>query len=115
MKPNEFLYSTGETVEYLRQYVQQQVDYIQLESIKRIARTTSNLITVGVVFLVILMIAIFLSIAAGFYLGVLWGSYALAFLCIAGFYCVVGIFVIFFKETIITNQVLNMIIRNILN
>lgn len=115
MKPDDLLYSTGETVEYLRQYIQQQLEYIQLESIKRIAKTTANLITAGVVFLLMSMIAIFLSIAAGFYLGDLWGSYALAFLCIAGFYFVVGMFIIFFKEAIITNLVLNMIIRNILD
>ena len=115
MKPNELLYSTGESVEYARQYIDQQIEYLRLQTAEKIAKTTSDLITVGVLFILALMVVIFLSIALGFYLGALFNSYALAFLCIAGLYLLASVLIIFFKEVIITNPVLNMVIRNILD
>jgi hypothetical protein len=115
MKPNELLSTTGETIEYARQYIQQQVDYLRLETARRIALTTSSLITTSVIAVLLLMVVIFLSIALGFYLGVLFNSYALAFLVIAGFYFLVTVFVIYFKEKIITNPVLNIVIKNMLD
>ena len=49
MNPNEILSSTGETVEYAKQYVQKQIEYLRLEIAERIAKTTSSLITFGIV------------------------------------------------------------------
>jgi hypothetical protein len=49
------------------------------------------------------------------YLGVIFNSYALAFLVIAGFYFLVSVFVIYFKDKIITNPVLNIVIKNMLD
>jgi VIT1/CCC1 family predicted Fe2+/Mn2+ transporter len=115
MKPNELLSTTGETIEYARQYIQQQVQYLRLETAKRIAMTTSSLITLGVVGVLILMVVIFLSIALGFYLGALFNSYALAFLIIAGVYFLVVVLVIYFKKEIVTNPILNMVIKNMLD
>ncbi len=115
MKPNELLSSSGETIEYARQYIQQQVNYLRLETAKRIALTTSSLITICVIAVLLLMVVVFFSIALGLYLGVLFNSYALAFLVIAGFYFLVTVFVIYFKEKIITNPVLNIVIKNMLD
>jgi hypothetical protein len=115
MKPNELLSATGETVEYARQYIEQQLDLLRLESAQKIAKTISSLITIGVVFILILMVVLFLSIALGFYLGALFNSYTLAFLCVAGFYFLMSILIIYFKVEVITNPVLNMVIREMLD
>jgi len=115
MKPNELFSATGETVEYARQYVQQQMDLLRLETAKRIALTTSSLITLSVIAVLILMIVVFISIALGFYLGALMGSYALAFLSIAGLYALVTVLIIYFKRVIVTNPILNIVIKNMLD
>ena len=114
MKRDKLISSTGETVEYARQYIQQQIDYLRLETVERVAKTTSNLISAGVIAILILMGVLFLSVALGFYLGALMDSYALAFLCIAGLYFLVSMFIIYFKEKIITNPVLNIVVKNML-
>ncbi len=115
MKTDELISSAGETVEYASQYIQQQIDYLRLETAGKIAKTISNLITVGVVAVLILMVVLFLSVAFAFFLGTLLDSYALAFLCVAGFYALAAISFIYFKRMMITNPVLNMIIKNMLD
>ena len=115
MNPNELFSTTGETVEYAKQYIQQQADYIKLETAERVAKTTSNLITMGIIAASVLLVVLFLSIAAGFYLGTLLNSYALAFLIIAILYLFITVLVIYFKREMITNPILSLLIKEILN
>ena len=115
MKPNELLSSTGETVEFAKQYIQQQIDYMRLDTAERIAKTTSSLITIGIIAVTILVFFIFLSIAFGFYLGALLNSYAVSFLIVAGLYFLLVVILIVFKKSIITNPVSSLIIKEMFN
>ena len=115
MKPNELFSATGETVEYARLYIEQQIDILRLDIAKRIALTISSLITLSVMAVLMLMILLFVSIALGFYLGALMNSYALAFLSIAGLYFLITVLVIYYKRSIVTNPILNIVIKDMLD
>ena len=51
---------------------------------------------------------ILLSIAAGFWLGSIWDSYAIGFLAIGGVYFLMALVIFFFKKQLITVPVLNL-------
>lgn len=111
---DEILQSAGETIEFARQYARQQMEYYRLEIAERTAKTTAQLITSMVVAIVVLVALIMLSIAGGFYLGSLLNSFALAFLCITGFYALLAFMVYVFRRKVITNPILTSILQTIL-
>ena len=65
---DEILSSAGETFEYARQYMKQQGDYIRLEAAERISKTTSAMMTALVLGIFSMLVLIFLSLAAAFWL-----------------------------------------------
>ncbi len=115
MKTNEFIASTSETVEYAKIYVEQQVNYFQLEASKRLAKTTSNLVTVAIISFLAFMVILFLSIAIAFLVGSYWQSYGLAFLLLTGIYALAATIIYFFKKQIVTKPITTMIIKNLLD
>ncbi len=115
MKTDQMLSAVGETVEYGRQYIEQQKDYIRLEVAEKLAKTTSKLVTMAVVSFLAIMVLILLSVTIGFWLGSVWDSYALAFLCVTGFYALLAVVFYFFRREMVTNPVLSMIIGEMLD
>jgi len=115
MKTEELISSAGETLEYGKMYVEQKMDFYRLETSKRLAKTTSNLVTVAVIGFLAMMVIIFLSIAGGLLLGDLLGSYGLAFLVITGIYLLAALGIYFFKKEIITNPILSLVIKEMLD
>ncbi len=115
METKELLSSAGETIEYAKIYVEQQVDYFQLEASKRLARTTSNLVTLAIISFLGFMVVLFLSIAIAFLIGQYWGSYGLAFLLLTGIYALAAVLIYLFKRQIVTNPLTEMIIKNMLD
>lgn len=113
MKDTEpFLEAAGETAEYARQYVKLQLDYLRLETAEKVAKATSSLVATLAVATLGLIALLMLTIAAGFYLGGLWHSYPLAFLCISAFYVLLALLVWMFKDRLLTNPLLTNIIRS---
>jgi hypothetical protein len=111
MKDTEpLLESAGETAEYVREYVKLQVDYFRLDMAERIAKVGSSLFASLAIAALALIALLMLSLGAAFYLGNLWGSYATAFLFVGGFYIVLAILVLLFKERWLTNPMLTSII-----
>jgi len=115
MKTETMLASTGETIEYAKIYIEQKIDYLQLEIAKRTAKTTSNLLTIAVIAFFSFMIIFFLSITAGFALSSLVGSYTYGFLIVSAIYLLITLIVVFFKRKIITNPITELIIENMLD
>lgn len=115
MNTEQLLSSSGETIEYAKIYVEQQVDYYRLESAKRIAKTTSDLFTVLTVFSLALMVILLASLSLGFFLGKIWDSYGLAFLFLTGLYATIALVIYFFKRQVITNPLTALIIKNMLD
>ncbi|MBK6929386.1 MAG: phage holin family protein [Saprospirales bacterium] len=113
MKDTEpLLESAGETAEYAKQYLKLQIDYLRLESAEKIAKVGSSLFASLAIAALGLIALLMLTLAAGFYLGRLWDSYPLAFLCLAGFYALLAGLVWVFKERWLTNPMLHSIIRS---
>lgn len=113
MKDTEQLFeAAGETAEYAKHYLKLQLDYFRLETAERVAKVSSTLIASTVVAVLVLMALLMVSLAAGFYLGKLWGSYPLAFLAIAGFYALLALLVRILKEPWLTNVILSSVIRS---
>jgi membrane-bound ClpP family serine protease len=111
MKDSEpLLESAGETAEYIREYVKLQVDYFRLDMAEHIAKVASSLFASLAIAALALIALLMLSLGAVFYLGNLWGSYATAFLFVGGFYIVLAILVMLFKERWLTNPLLTSII-----
>lgn len=115
MKPEELLSSVGETVEYGRLYIEQQKNYIQLEVAERLAKTTSQLVTLAVVAFLAIMVVIFLSVAGALFLANVMNSYPLAFLTVTAIYTLAAVLVFYFKKTLVTNPVLTLIIKEMLD
>ena len=115
MEPKQLFSSVDETVEYAKIYMEQQVNYFHLEASKRMAKTTSNLVTLGIISFLAFMVIIFFSVAVGFLLGKYWGSYGLAFLLVTGFYALAAVLIFFFKEQIVTNPLTKLIIKEMLD
>lgn len=115
MKQSEkVLQAAGETTEYARQYVEQQVEYYKLEFAERLAKATASMVALVTVAIFAILVTIFIAIAAGLYLGELWGSYPLAFLCVSGALAAIGVIFYALKRRIITNPVLSLILRSFL-
>ncbi|MFK8007574.1 MAG: phage holin family protein [Saprospiraceae bacterium] len=115
MNTDELLSSAGETMEYGKIYVEQKMDFYRLEMSKRLAKTVSNLATVAVMGFLVMMVVIFFSLALGLILGTFLGSYGYAFLAITGFYVLAVLLIYFFKRKIITNPILSLVIREMLD
>ncbi len=115
MKTKQLLSSVDETVEYAKIYLEQQVDYFHLEASKRMAKTTSHLVTLAIISFLAFMVILFLSVALGLLIGQAWGSYGLAFLLITGVYALAAILIFFFKKQIVTNPLTKMIISEMLD
>ena len=114
MKDTEtMLESAGETAEYARQYLKLQLDYFRLDAAEKMAKVGSSLIATLAIATLALLALLMLTVAAGFYLGQLWHSYALGFLCVAGFYAFLAILVSLFKDRWLTNPILTRIIRSL--
>ena len=105
----------GEIVGYVKEYGEKQVKLVKLEMAERISKITSGLALMMVAFALLLFILLLLSIAVGIYLGQIWGSYPMAFLFLSGFYLVVGVILIVFKKSLVTNPILEIVINEMMN
>ena len=111
----ELLQTAGETMEYARQYARQQDEYYRLEFAGRLAKTTAALITLVAVTSVVALSMVLLSIAAGFYLGGVWGSYTQGFLAVGGTYFLVAAVIYLMRHRLVTNPVLAVILKAFLD
>ena len=112
MKDNdELLASAGETVEYAKQYLKLQGDYIRLEAAERISQTTSAIVTAMVLGVFSLLVLIMLSLALAFWIGGKTGSYAQAFLLVSAAYGLMGGLLYLFRRVLITNPTLKLVLN----
>lgn len=112
---DELLENLGETTEYARNYADKQIAYVQLLVAERTAKVASTLVTVIAVTFIGLLIILMLSFTLGFYLGDVFGSYPLAFLCVTGVYVLIGGAIFLFRRQFVTNPILTLIIRAMLD
>ena len=107
---DEIMYKTGETVEYAKQYVDQQKQLIKLDVAEKSAQLISSAVTGVVLAVVGLLTLLFASLALAFFLGDVLDSIALGFLIVTIIYAVVALVVNSTKRKLVTNPVLSGVI-----
>lgn len=95
----------------LTEYIEVKLDLIRLHMAENLSRIFSNVATIAVAGYLMFLIIMFLSFSAGFYLGSLFHSNELGFLCIAGFYTLVLVLFFSLRKKIIDQPVIKAMIR----
>lgn len=107
----DFMEATGELLAYVKEYVNDRIEYIKLDVAEKTATTTSSVVTILVLSVVGILALVFGSTALGLFLGERLDSYALGFAIVFGIYVVVGLALYFLKNQIVTAPVLTAIIK----
>jgi hypothetical protein len=85
---NEDQNTFSEMKQLITDYFDARFKLIKLETFEKIAKVTAALFSSLVIALLAFFLLFFLSLSAGFYLGVIFGSNALGFLTVTGFYLI---------------------------
>jgi len=95
----------------LLEYIEVKLDLVRLHTAENLSRIFSNVATIAVIGYLLFFIVLFISFAAGFYIGSLLDSNDLGFLCIAGFYTLLLILFLAFRKQIVERPVIKTIVR----
>jgi hypothetical protein len=93
------------------QYVNAQVEYLQLQAVKKSSVAASTLASWAILFLIFGTLFLFLNIGLALWLGQWMGKYYYGFFALAGFYLVVGIVLYALRDKWIHEPVMNNLIR----
>ena len=93
------------------EYIEVKLDLIRLHTAENLSRIFSNVATIAVIGYLLFFIILFISFAAGFYIGSLLDSNELGFLCVAGFYTLLLILFLVFRKQIVERPVIKAMVR----
>ncbi len=93
------------------EYIEVKLDLIRLHTAENLSRIFSNVATIAVIGYLLFFIILFISIAAGYYIGSLLDSNELGFLCVAGFYSLLLVLFLVFRKKIVERPVIKAIVR----
>jgi len=93
------------------EYIEVKLDQIRLHTAENLSRIFSNVATIAVIGYLVSLLILFLSFAAGFYLGSLLDSNELGFLCVSGFYVLLLIVFLALRKRIVEQPVIKAMIR----
>jgi hypothetical protein len=92
-------------------FLEVKLDLIRLHTAESLSRILSNAATLAITGYLLFLIIIFVSFAAGFFIGSLLHSNELGFLCIAGFYLLILLLFLWFKKQIVEKPVIKAMVR----
>ena len=93
------------------EYIEVKLDLVRLHTAENLSRIFSNVATIAVIGYLLFFIILFISFAAGFYIGSLLDSNELGFLCVAGFYTLLLILFLAFRKQIVERPVIKAMVR----
>lgn len=93
------------------EYVEVKLDLIRLHTAENLSRILSNAATIAIAGYLLFLIIIFLSFAAGFFLGSLLHSNESGFLCVGGFYVLLLVLFLLFRKKLVERPVIKAMIR----
>lgn len=102
--------SAGEAVEYARQYIKQQGEYIRLEVAERIAKITGPLVTLAIIASLFGIIVLIFSFGIVAWLSNILDSQAKAYFLVGGIYLVLAVIIYINRVKWITNLVLRIVL-----
>jgi hypothetical protein len=95
----------------IQEYIEVKLDLVRLHTAEHLSKLISNASTLAIAGYLLFFILLFLSFAAGFFLGSLLHSNEAGFLCVAGFYILVLIVFLIFRKQIVERPVIQAIVR----
>jgi hypothetical protein len=93
------------------EYIEVKLDLIRLHTAENLSRIFSNVAIIAVAGYLLFLIVIFLSFAAGFFIGSRLNSTELGFLCVAGFYFLLLILFLAYRKQIVERPVIKSVVR----
>jgi len=109
-KDEKVMESAGEAVEYARQYIKQQGEYIRLEVAERIAKITGPLVTLAIIASLFGIIVLIFSFGIVAWLSNILDSQAKAYFLVGGIYLVLAVIIYINRVKWITNLVLRIVL-----
>lgn len=109
-KDEKVMESAGEAVEYARQYLKQQGEYIRLEVAERIAKITGPLVTLAIIASLFGIIVLIFSFGIVAWLSNILDSQAKAYFLVGGIYLVLAVIIYINRVKWITNLVLRIVL-----
>jgi hypothetical protein len=95
----------------IQEYIEVKLDLVRLHTAEHLSRLLSNASTIAFIGYLLFFILLFLSFAAGFFIGSLLHSNEAGFLCVAGFYILVLIVFLIFRKQIIERPIIQAVVR----
>jgi len=93
------------------EYIEVRFDQIRLHTAESLSRIFSDVAKMAVIGYLFSLMLLFLSFAAGFYLGSLLNSNELGFICVAGFYLLLIILFLLLRKRIVEKPVIKAMVR----
>ena len=100
-----------DTKKKIKQYIDQRILLLRLQATKKISNITAGFVTAVAIVIIALLLIIFASFTAGYWLAEITGSFAAGFGIVALFYLIIFLFVIFFLRKILRNFFINKFIE----
>ncbi len=107
-------FSFSEVFDKSKEYIETHIELAKLKALSRSSRIMGSLIVDGSKVLLSLLIVFFVSLALGFYLGELLGSYSLGFLATGGIFFLVLLLIKAFEPKL-EEKFMNMSIKRIMS
>lgn len=104
---------TRRIYELVEQYAKTQFEIYKLKGIKMGAGVFAAVATGIILWLIFLMLLLFLSVGAAFYLGSLLGKWHHGFFIVAGFYALIGLLIYVFRVKNLKEAIANYIVAQV--
>jgi len=95
----------------IQEYLEVQLDLIRLHTAESLSRVFSKIAIFAITGFLLLLILIFFSLAAGFYLGEIMGSEFIGFLIVSGFYLVVLIAFLLLRKKLVERPIIKAMVK----
>ena len=92
-------------------YLEVKLDLIKLNTAESLSRFISKSVNIAITGFLFFFIFLFISFAAGFFIGSRLDSNELGFLCIAGFYSLILVLFLLLRKKIIERPVIKAVIK----
>lgn len=95
----------------IQEYLEVQLDLIRLHTAESLSRVFTRIANFAIIGFILLLILIFFSLAAGFYLGEVLESESVGFLIVSGFYVLVLIVFFIFRKSIVERPIIKAMVK----
>ena len=93
------------------EFIEVKLDLIRLHAAENLSRIFSKVAIIAVTGYLLFLIVMFLSFAAGYFIGSLLKSNELGFLCVAGFYFLLLILFLVYRKRIVERPIIKALVR----